>query len=103
MRNPHAGTPFGDDDNEIAVALRDVAVPALMCSLVHMTGDPSWVRERALRQVPSSLDYQCGLTAEEQEDIRRRAVPVIAAYRDGGCEPVVLSDELLHEMMAFLA
>ena len=103
MRNPHAGKPFTDDDNAIAVALQDVAVPALLCSLVHMTGDPSWVRERSLRQVPSSLDYQCGLTADEQADIRRRAVPVIAAYRDGGCEPVVLSDELLHEMMAFLA
>ena len=103
MRNPHAGKPFTDDDNAIAVALQDVAVPALLCSLVHMTGDPSWVRERSLRQVPSSLDYQCGLTPDEQADIRRRAVPVIAAYRDGGCEPVVLSDELLHEMMAFLA
>ena len=103
MRNPHAGKPFTDDDNAIAAALQDVAVPALLCSLVHMTGDPSWVRERALRQVPSSLDYQCGLTADEQADIRRRAVPVIAAYRDGGCEPVELSDELLHEMMSFLA
>ena len=103
MRNPHAGKSFRDDDNAIAVALQDVAVPALMCSLVHMTGDPSWVRERALRQVPSSLDYQCGLTADEQADIRRRAVPVIAAYRDGGCEPAMLSNELLHEMMSFLA
>ena len=26
------------------VALEDVSVPALLCSLVHMTGDPAWVR-----------------------------------------------------------
>ena len=41
-RNPHAGEPFLDDDEAIAAALEDVSVPALLCSLVHMTGDPSW-------------------------------------------------------------
>ena len=43
-RNPHAGEPFTDDDATIAAALEDVSVPALLCSLVHMTGDPSWIR-----------------------------------------------------------
>ena len=43
-RNPHAGEPFDDDDEAIAAALEDVSVPALLCSLVHMTGDPSWIR-----------------------------------------------------------
>jgi 4-hydroxyacetophenone monooxygenase len=103
MRNPHAAQPFTDDDATIAASLDDVAVPALLCSLVHMTGDPSWVRERALRTLPSSSDYQCGLTAEEQADIRHRAVPIISAYRDAGCEPVPLADDVLREMMNFLA
>src|SRR5438132_1995446 len=40
---------------------RSVCVPALLCSLVHMTGDPSWIRERPLPQLASSSDYQCGL------------------------------------------
>jgi 4-hydroxyacetophenone monooxygenase len=103
MGNPHAGEPFVDDDATIAATLEDVSAPALLCSLVHMTGDPSWIRERSLRVLPSSADYQCGLTADEQADVRRRALPVISAYRDGGCEPVPLSDELLLEMMSFLA
>lgn len=103
MRNPHAGEPFTDDDAAIATALQDVSVPALLCSLVHMTGDPSWVREQELRVLPSSSDYQCGLTPDEQAEIRRRALPVIAAYRDRGCEPVPLELELLLEMMSFLA
>mgnify|MGYP001337883459 CR=1 FL=1 len=103
MRNPHAGEPFADDDAAIAAALQDVSVPALLCSLVHMTGDPSWVRERPLRVLPSSLDFQCGLTPEEQDEIRQRALPVIAAYRDRGCEPVPLPREVLLEMMSFLA
>ncbi|HEX7096757.1 MAG TPA: NAD(P)/FAD-dependent oxidoreductase [Acidimicrobiales bacterium] len=103
MRNPHAGEPFTDDDATIAAALEDVCVPALLCSLVHITGDASWIRERSLRVLGSSADYQCGLTAQEQADIRRRALPVIAAYRDRGCEPVELPRELLAEMMAFMA
>ena len=40
-RNPHAGTPFDDDDATIARVLDDVSIPALMCSMVHITGDPS--------------------------------------------------------------
>lgn len=103
MRNPHAGEPFTDDDATLAAVLEEVNVPALLCSLVHMTGDPSWIRERPLRVLASALDYQCGLTPEEQADVRRRALPVIAAYRDAGCEPRPLSRELLLEMMSFLA
>jgi 4-hydroxyacetophenone monooxygenase len=80
-----------------------VSVPALLCSLVHMTGDPAWIRERPLTQLPSSADYQCGLTAEERADFTRRALPVIAAYRDGGCEPRPLDRDVLTEMMSYLA
>src|SRR2546423_6214004 len=102
-RNPHAGQPFADDDNTIAAALEDVCIPALLCSLVHMTGDPSWIRERSLPQLASSSDYQCGLTKEEQADVRGRALGVITAYRDAGCQPRPLPRELLLEMMSFLA
>ena len=45
--------------------------------------------------VPSSVDFQCGMTPDEQADVRRRALPVVAAYRDGGCEPPELPPELL--------
>ena len=103
MRNPHAGVPFTDDDAAIAAALADVNVPALLCSLVHMTGDPSWIPEQRLPKLAAATDYQCGLTGEQQADIRHRALPVIAAYRDGGCEPHPLSREVLLAMMSFLA
>ena len=103
LRNPHVGEPFTDDDAAIAAALEDLSVPVLLCSLVHMTGDPSWIRERPLRSMPSSADLQGGLDEEELAAIRRRAVPAIAAYRDGGCIPHELPREVLVEMMAFLA
>jgi len=101
-RNPHAGEPFTDDDAAIASALKDVSVPALMCSLVHVTGDPSWIRGRVKPRLALAFDVQSGIPVEEQEEIRAAALPVIAAYRDGGCQPKELPQELLQEMMAFL-
>lgn len=103
MRNPHAGEPFTDDDARIAHALDDVSVPVLLCSLVHMTGDPSWIRERALPALGSSSNFQSGLAAGDRADVCRRALPVIAAYRDGGCVPRELPRDVLLEMMSFLA
>ena len=48
-RSPHAAEPFtasdpGGDDESIAAALEDVSIPTLLLSMVHMTGDPSWIR-----------------------------------------------------------
>jgi 4-hydroxyacetophenone monooxygenase len=102
-RNPHAGRPFHDEDAAIARLLEDASVPALLCSLVHMTGDPSWIRgERRPRMAgPTLLDG--AMPPEEQAAIRAEALPVIAAYRDAGCQPFPLSRDVLAEMMDFLA
>jgi 4-hydroxyacetophenone monooxygenase len=102
-RNPHAGRPFDDDDDAIAAALEDVSVPALLCSLVHMTGDPSWIRgPRRPRMAATSL-LQGEMPPEEQAAVRKEALPVIAEYRDSGCQPRELPRDLLVEMMTFLA
>ncbi len=101
-RNRFAGEPFDESDDAIARALEEVSIPALMCSLVHMSGDPSWCRGDIRPRAAVSLDIQSGLSEEDKAEMRRRALPVIAAYRDGGCVPVDLPRELLQEMMAFL-
>ena len=91
-RNPHVGAPFTDDDAAIAAALEDVSVPVLLCSLVHMTGDPSWIRDVSLREhAERRSTCRAVSTTSELADVRRRAVPAIAAYRDGGCIPHELS------------
>ena len=101
-RNRFAGEPFEDSDEDIARSLEEVSVPALMCSLVHMSGDPSWVRGDIQPNVGMSLDIQGAMSAEDMAEVRRRAIPVIAAYRDAGCVPADLPRDLLQEMMSFL-
>ncbi|HEY4332942.1 MAG TPA: NAD(P)/FAD-dependent oxidoreductase [Ilumatobacteraceae bacterium] len=102
-RNPHAGEPFTDDDSAIAAALEDVSIPALLCSLVHMTGDASWVRGELRPQGAMINEHQGYMSAEARAEVRRRAVPAIAAYRDSGCVPFIPDAALAHEMMSFLA
>jgi 4-hydroxyacetophenone monooxygenase len=102
-RNPHAGAPFTDSDAAIAARLEDVSVPSLLCSLVHMTGDPAWIRSELRPRVLSPIDLQCGMSASEVAEARRRALPAIAAYRDAGCRPQLPSREIVREMMAFMA
>jgi len=101
-RNRFAGEPFEDRDEGIASALEDVSVPALMASLVHMSGDMSWVRGDIQPNVGQSLDIQGGMSDEDMAEMRRRALPAIAAYRDGGCDPVELNRDKLLEIMSFL-
>ena len=102
-RNAHAGQPFTDDSDAIAVALIDVSIPALLCSLVHMTGDPSWVRGPYKPMIGMPGDFQCGLSDEVCAEVRDAALPAIAAYRDGGCVPQTVSPELQVELIEFLA
>lgn len=102
-RNPHFGEPFDDDPDAIAAHLEDASVPTLLCSMVHMTGDPRWIRE-ARRPSPSSPITPQGLSGpEESLALPPEALRVITEYQRGGCVPKPLSREVLEEMMAFLA
>lgn len=103
-RNPHAGAPFTDDEATIAAALEEVSVPALLCSMVHLTGDPSWIRGDIRPQYAMLNDFQSSMPPEMQAEARRRALAAIVEYRDNGCElPPAPGPDLVAEMMAFLA
>ncbi len=102
-RHPHAGEPFTDSDEAIAAALEDVSIPTLMCSMVHLTGDPAWIRGEIR---PAGLflnEYQGFMDEEAKAEVRRLALPAIVEYRDNGCVlPEAQPDPaLLHEMMNF--
>ena len=101
--NPYAGQPFTSSDGEIAAALEQVSIPTLLLSLVHITGDPRFIRE--FKQAGVFLNEVQGFMSEEDK-ARARAValPVIADYRDRGCPgPVPLSPELIGEMLDWAA
>ncbi len=44
-RSFHVGQPFDTPDIDITTALEDVSIPTLLLSLVHITGDPSYIRD----------------------------------------------------------
>ena len=104
LRHPHVGLPITDDDDTIAAALADVSVPALMCSMVHLTGDASWIRGEVKPAGIYLNEYQGFMDESLRAEGRRRALVAIAAYRDGGCFlPPPPAPDLLQEMMAYLA
>ncbi len=102
-RSRYAGTPFDDDDATIAAYLEDLSVPTLMLSLVHLTGDPSWIRGER-RPVGIYLNEVQGfMSPEDQAAVRAEALAAIVAYRDGGCVlPPPPDADLVTEMMSFL-
>ena len=53
--------------------------------------------------MPTLADFQGGLDGRGAGRGAARALPAIAAYRDGGCAPHELPRDVLLEMMAFLA
>jgi len=101
--NPHAGLPISDDDATIAAMLEDVSIPTLVLSMVHMTGDPSWIRG-PVRPLGLFLNEIQGYLPEEQKaGIRAQALAAIIAFRDGGCVlPEPPGEALIKEMMAWL-
>ncbi len=101
--NRHLGQPITEEDATIARLLEDVSAPALLCSLVHMTGDPSWIRGPRRPRTAGPALLQGEMPPEEQASIRAEALPIIAAYRDAGGRPHPPSRALLLEMMEFLA
>ena len=91
------------DYEAIARALEDVSVPTLMLSLVHLTGDPKWIRGEIKPQGIFLNEVQGFMPEEMQARARSLALEAIKDYRDGGCIlPPPPSFELIQEMMSWL-
>lgn len=102
-RSFHVGQPFTTPDADIAAALEQVSIPTLLLSLVHITGDPRYIRE--FKQAGLFLNEVQGFMSEEDKArVREVALPVIADYRDRGCPvPDPLPAELVKEMLDWAA
>ncbi len=102
-RSFHVGQPFTTSDADIAAALEQVSIPTLLLSLVHITGDPRYIRE--FKQAGLFLNEVQGFMSEEDKARAREvALPVLADYRDRGCPvPGPLPAEMVREMLDWAA
>jgi 4-hydroxyacetophenone monooxygenase len=102
-RNPYSGTPLRSSDAEIAAALADVSVPALLMSCVHMSGDASLL-DGPLRPAGIFLNEVQGFMSDDDKATARKlALDIIRDYRDRGCpEPKPVDAATLKRMMDWL-
>jgi 4-hydroxyacetophenone monooxygenase len=92
------------DDATIAAALDHLSVPALMASVVQLTGDPDFVRGpiRPVQFVQN--EFQGMLPEGDRQQLRRQALTAICAWRDAGCPSVPpIGDRLIREVMDWIA
>lgn len=102
-RTFHSGARFSTPTSEIADTLQQVSVPTLLLSLVHITGDPTFIRD--FSQAGLFLNEVQGFMSEEDKArARAAALPAIEEYRDRGCpQPAPLSPDLIKEMLDWAA
>ena len=101
-RDPHV-LPITEDGPAIARALESASIPTLIASLVHITGDTSLLRGDVRPRRAVMGEVHGGLAKADKERVRREALPVLEAYRDGGCKLPPLPDhETIREMLSFV-
>ncbi|MDT5409681.1 MAG: 4-hydroxyacetophenone monooxygenase, partial [Mycobacterium sp.] len=99
VRSRYAGQPFTTSTTDIAAALEQVSIPTLLLSLLHITGDPHFIREFK----PGGIflnEIQGFMSDEDKARARAEALSVITDYRDRGCpETAPLPPGLIRKMM----
>jgi 4-hydroxyacetophenone monooxygenase len=92
------------DLSQLDAALAEAQLPALIAAMVHVTGDPGWIRpEWTPVYVPLSRG-ETGLAPEVEADIRARIKAALTAFLQGdGKLPAPPSPETVGKMMAFVA
>jgi 4-hydroxyacetophenone monooxygenase len=95
--------PITENDAFIARALEDANIPALMASIVHLTGDTSLL-DGPIRLQPAIMGVvQGGLSAADEATVRTDALDALRAYRDRGCTLLPPSSpETVRRIMSFV-
>ncbi len=102
-RSRYAGDVITATDDEISAALEDLSIPTLLMSLVHMTGDLSFLSGPNVPAGNYLNEVQGFMSPESQAQVRSVALQVICEYRDSGCVlPADPPAEVIHQMMNVL-
>lgn len=94
------GLPFDDPDEVIRAAIAEASVPALLMSMVHMTGDLAILDELPGPYMLIAMDLQGAMSEPDKQVVRDRAFEVARDYRDRGCPPPFIPDE--HQLRVML-
>jgi 4-hydroxyacetophenone monooxygenase len=86
------GLPFHDADDVIRTAIDEASVPALLMSLVHMTGDLRLLDELPRPAMLIAMDLDGAMSEADKQAVRDRAFDVARDYRDRGCPPPFVPD-----------
>ena len=68
------GLPFNDSDDVLRAAIDEASVPALLMSMVHMTGDIGLLDELPKPFMLIPMDLQGGMSEARQADGARKGV-----------------------------
>jgi 4-hydroxyacetophenone monooxygenase len=90
--DPLLGLSFDDPDHVIRAAVAEASVPALLMSMVHMTGDMTLLDRLPGPYALIAMDLQGAMSEPDKEKVRDHAVDVIRGYRDRGCPPPFVPD-----------
>lgn len=86
------GLPFDASDDVIRAAIAEASVPALLMSMVHMTGDLSLLDALPKPFMLIPTDLQGGMNEADMQVVRDRAFAVVREYRDRGCPAPFVPD-----------
>ncbi|MDB5436829.1 MAG: 4-hydroxyacetophenone monooxygenase, partial [Phenylobacterium sp.] len=90
-------------DAELNPALEAAHLPALLAAMVHMTGDPGWLKPEWTPVYTPLSRGDPGLSDDVQADIRAKAKVVIEAFLAGGPVNAASPDRpTLRRMMDFV-
>ncbi|MFN3572688.1 MAG: flavin-containing monooxygenase [Phenylobacterium sp.] len=91
-------------EQELDAALAAAHLPALVLSMVHLTGDPGWLKPEWRPTYTPLARGDIGVPEAEQARLRAAARPVIAAHLSGELKPAPTpGPELVRQMMDFIA
>ena len=93
--------PIKASDEALKKALEEAHMPSLVLALVHLTGDMDLLRGD-IRPQMVFLSPEDGLTDEQRERVRARALEVLVRHRDDPQSFYMPSDAELREMLGFL-
>lgn len=98
--------PFEASDQDIAVAVQDADLPALLAALAMLTGDEALLADELKPPSPSMtarIAPQGGMTPQMQAKARELATQALIRWRDAGCpDQPRLSQEWLDRIVRFL-